>query len=886
MQKVNAKPKKEDVNIEKIIVRGARTHNLKNITVEMPRHKMIVMTGLSGSGKSSLAFDTIFAEGQRRYVESLSAYARQFLNQMQKPDVDEIIGLSPAISIDQKSAGRNPRSTVATITEIYDYLRVLYARVGKPYCIECGHKIQKLSNEEIINFILEKVKKIDYRKFEKEVKSIKGVKFSNLGVRILAPMVRGRKGEYYQMLYDMLGKGYKEVVIDGVKHSLRDRIELSKTKKHDISFVVDFILVDELKLLVSKKDAMIRLSESIERALHESDGLVEIETINDEGEVEKFIMSNKFACANCGFSFPEIEPRLFSFNSPYGACQTCNGLGTKYFGGLDECEDCGGKRLRKEALNVFLSDKKEDKLNIVDITNLTIEEARKYFEKLQNVFTKKELEITSVIIKEIESRLEFMLNVGLNYLNLNRKADTLSGGEAQRIRLASQLGSKLVGALYVLDEPTIGLHQRDNDKLIQTLTQLRDMGNTIIIVEHDEDTIYASDYIIDIGPKAGVHGGEIIVSGYLDELLTAKTNKSKSLTLAYLRGEEEIAIPKKRREGSGGFISVKNGNVFNIKNLNTKLPLGKFNCITGVSGSGKSSFMYEILYKNLLGRLERKYRTAKVYNCEEITGTEYVSRVVMIDQSPIGRTPRSNPATYTGAWTHIRELFANTEEARIRGWTHSRFSFNRKGGRCEACEGNGEIAVEMHFLPTVYVTCDICNGKRFMKETLEVKYKGKSIHDILCMTVEDALNFFESIPAVYDRVKSLNDVGLGYLELGQSATTLSGGEAQRVKISSELYRQHVEKTIYLLDEPSIGLHYEDVKKLLEILNKLVDHGNTVVLIEHNLDIIKNADHIIDIGPEGGIHGGKILCTGTPEYVANVKESFTGQYLKKVLNRKK
>ena len=878
--------KKEEINSDKIIVRGARTHNLKNITVEMPRHKMIVMTGLSGSGKSSLAFDTIFAEGQRRYVESLSAYARQFLNQMQKPDVDEIIGLSPAISIDQKSAGRNPRSTVATITEIYDYLRVLYARVGKIYCIDCGNKIEKLSNEEIINFILEKVKKIDYRKFEKEIKSIKGVKFSNIGVRILAPMVRGRKGEYYQMLYDMLGKGYKEVIIDGVKHNLRDRIELSKTKKHNISFVVDFILIDELKLLVSKKDAMVRLSESIERALQEADGLVEIETVNNEGEQEKFIMSNKFACSNCGFSFPEIEPRLFSFNSPYGACQTCNGLGTKYFGALDVCEDCNGKRLRKEALNVFLSDKKEDKLNIVDITNLTIEEAKKYFDKLQDVFSKKELEITSVIIKEIGSRLEFMLNVGLNYLNLNRKADTLSGGEAQRIRLASQLGSQLVGALYVLDEPTIGLHQRDNDKLIHTLTQLRDMGNTIIIVEHDEDTIFASDYIIDIGPKAGVHGGEIIVSGYLDELLTAKTNKSKSLTLAYLRGEEEIAIPKKRREGNGGFISVKNGNVFNIKNLNVKVPLGKFNCITGVSGSGKSSFMYEILYKNLLGRLERKHRTAKIYNCEDFTGTEYVSRVVMIDQSPIGRTPRSNPATYTGAWTHIRELFANTEEARIRGWTHSRFSFNRKGGRCEACEGNGEIAVEMHFLPTVYVTCDICNGKRFMKETLEVKYKGKNIHDILCMTVEDALKFFESIPAVYDRMKSLDDVGLGYLELGQSATTLSGGEAQRVKISSELYRQHVEKTIYLLDEPSIGLHYEDVKKLLEILNKLVNHGNTVVLIEHNLDIIKNADNIIDIGPEGGVHGGKILCTGTPEYVANVKESFTGSYLKKVLNRKK
>ncbi len=882
--------KKENLNIkneqiEKIIVRGARTHNLKNITVEMPRHKMIVFTGLSGSGKSSLAFDTIFAEGQRRYVESLSAYARQFLNQMQKPDVDEIVGLSPAISIDQKSAGRNPRSTVATITEIYDYLRVLYARVGKPYCIDCGHKIQKLSNEEIINFILEKVKKIDYRKFEKDIKSIKGVQFSDLGVRILAPMVRGRKGEYYQMLYDMLGRGYKEVIIDGEKKNLRDRIELSKTKKHNISFVVDFILIDELKLLANKKDAMIRLSEAIERALNESNGLVEIEMINENGEKEKFIMSNKFACSNCGFSFPEIEPRLFSFNSPYGACQACNGLGTKEFHGLDICPDCEGKRLRKEALNVFLGDKKEDRINIVDITNLTIEEAKKYFEKLQNIFTKKELEITNVVLKEIESRLIFMLDVGLNYLNLNRKADTLSGGEAQRIRLASQLGSKLVGALYVLDEPTIGLHQRDNDRLIKTLTTLRDMGNTIIVVEHDEDTIFASDYIVDIGPKAGVHGGKVVVSGYLEELLTSKTNTSKSLTLSYLRGETEIPIPKKRRDGNGAEIKIKNGNIFNIKNLNVRVPLGKFNVITGVSGSGKSSFMYEILYKNLLARLERRYRTAKIYNCEEITGTEYISRVVMIDQSAIGRTPRSNPATYTGAWTPIRELFANTEEARIRGWSHSRFSFNRKGGRCEACEGNGEIAVEMHFLPTVYVTCDVCNGKRFMKETLEVKYKGKSIYDILKMTVEEALKFFEAIPAIYDRVKSLNDVGLGYLELGQSATTLSGGEAQRVKISSELYRRHTEKTIYLLDEPSIGLHYEDVKKLLEILNRLVDSGNTVILIEHNLDIVKSADYIIDIGPEGGICGGKIIAQGTPEYVANVKESFTGQYLKRVLKKK-
>ena len=881
----NKKKKTEESLDKKIVVRGARTHNLKNVNVEIPRNKLTVFTGLSGSGKSSLAFDTIFAEGQRRYVESLSAYARHFLNQMQKPDVDEITGLSPAISIDQKSAGRNPRSTVATITEIYDYLRVLYARVGKPYCVECGSKIEKLSNDEIINSILEKVQKIDYRKFETKIKSIQGVKFSDFGVRILAPKIRGRKGEYYQLLYDMLGKGYKEVVIDGEKKNLRERIELTKTKKHNISFIVDFILLDELKLLVSKKDAMVRLSESIERALEEADGLVEVEMVNEEGEQDKFIVSNKFACANCGFSFPEIEPRLFSFNSPYGACLTCNGLGVKYFGSSENCPDCKGLRLRKEALNVFLGDKnKEFKKNIVEITSLTIEEAEKYFENVKKVLTKKELEIAGLMVNEIESRLEFMLNVGLNYLSLNRKADTLSGGEAQRIRLASQLGSKLVGALYVLDEPTIGLHQRDNDKLINTLTELRDMGNTIIVVEHDEDTIYASDYIVDIGPGAGIHGGEILLSGYLEDYLVDKTKKSKSLTLAYLRGEEKIEIPKKRREGNGAFISIKNGQIYNIKKMNVKVPLGKFNVITGVSGSGKSSFMYEILYKNLLGRLERKHRTAKVFNCEEITGTEYLSRVILIDQSPIGRTPRSNPVTYTGAWTHIRDLFANTEEARIRGWNASRFSFNRAGGRCEACEGNGEIAVEMHFLPTVYVTCDICNGKRFTKETLEVKYKNKSIYDVLCMPVEEALKFFGAIPAVYDRLKTLNDVGLGYLELGQSATTLSGGEAQRVKISSELYRQHTEKTIYLLDEPSIGLHYEDVKKLLEILNKLVDQGNTVVVIEHNLDIIKNADHVIDIGPEGGSGGGKIVAQGTPEYVANIKESYTGQYLKKALKK--
>lgn len=860
-------------HLESIIVRGARTHNLKNITVEMPRHKMIVFTGLSGSGKSSLAFDTIFAEGQRRYVESLSAYARQFLNQMQKPDVDEIVGLSPAISIDQKSAGRNPRSTVATITEIYDYLRVLYARVGKPYCVDCGSRIQKLSNEEILHFILDKVKHAD-DKHKKE--KILGVEYSQAELHILSPLVRGRKGEHYQMLYDMLGRGYTEAIIDGEKKSLREQIVLTKTKKHEISLVVDSIALDDFRHKTREKDSLVRLSESIERALQESNGLLEIEILG-----EKTIMSNKFSCANCGFSFPEIEPRLFSFNSPYGACSACNGLGTKYFGGLDECDVCMGKRLRPEALNVFLDD--TEKINIVDITALSIKDAVDYFARLP--LSKKDQEIASVVIKEIESRLIFMLDVGLDYLSLNRKADTLSGGEAQRIRLASQLGSKLVGALYVLDEPTIGLHQRDNDRLIKTLLHLRDMGNTIIIVEHDEDTIYASDFIVDIGPRAGVHGGEVVVSGYLDELLTAPKNKSNSLTLAYLRGEKEIPVPI-RRTGDKGSLRIEGGNVFNIKDLKATIPLGKMTAITGVSGSGKSSFMYEILHKNLLARLERRHRSAQIYNCTSFTGTEYVSRVVLIDQSAIGRTPRSNPATYTGSWTFIRDLFAETEEARIRGWKPSRFSFNVKGGRCEACQGNGEIAVEMHFLPTVYVQCDVCLGKRFMKETLEVKWKGKNIYDVLCMTVEEALTFFYDIPAVYDRVKSLSDVGLDYLELGQSATTLSGGEAQRVKISSELYRPHVEKTIYLLDEPSIGLHYEDISKLIEILNKLVDKGNSVVLIEHNLDIVKCADHIIDIGPEGGVGGGKIVASGSPESVAGNANSYTGQYLKKILKKSK
>ncbi len=860
---------KLDKNTEKLVVKGAKTHNLKNISVEMPRNKMVIITGTSGSGKSSLAFDTIFAEGQRRYVESLSAYARQFLNQMPKPEVDEISGLSPAISIDQKSRSNNPRSTVATITEIYDYLRVLYARIGKPHCPTCGHEIKKLSNDEILNFIFDKIKK-----FEKENKKQKvmGVEWDNTQIAVYSPVVRGRKGEYYQMLYDLLGKGFQKIRLDGAIKNLRDRIDLSKNKKHNIDVLIDSFAVHEFK--DNPDDAKMRLSEAVELAVAESDGLVVIAF--GEDTKEEFLMSTKFSCPRDGFSFPEIEPRLFSFNSPYGACPECNGLGTEYFGGLDLCKTCNGARLRPEALNVFLG----KKTNILELTKLSIEKVADFFIELE--LTEQEKEISRVVIKEIEARIQFLLNVGLNYLSLNRKANTLSGGEAQRIRLASQLGSRLVGALYVLDEPTIGLHQRDNEKLIKTLQNLRDLGNTIVIVEHDEDTILASDYIVDIGPKAGVHGGNVVVSGWLEDLLDAKTNPSKSRTLAYLRGEAKIEIPEKRREKEKGSIKITGGKVFNIKNMNIDIPLGRLITITGVSGSGKSSFMYEILHKNLQAKLERQYRTAQIFNCASFSGTEYLSRTILIDQSPIGRTPRSNVATYTGAFTYIRDLFAENSESKLRGWKSNRYSFNVKGGRCEACEGNGEIAVEMHFLPTVYVTCDVCGGKRFNKETLAIKYKKKNIHEVLQMTVEEALEFFKDIPNVYDRLQTLSDVGLGYIVLGQPATTLSGGEAQRVKIASELYRPHLEKTIYLLDEPTVGLHYDDVAKLLEVLNKLVDKGNTVVLIEHNMDVIKCSDYIIDIGPEGGDAGGKIVAKGTPEEIANNKNSHTGKYLKKVL----
>lgn len=868
---------------DKIIIKGARTHNLKNVSVEIPRGKMVVFTGLSGSGKSSLAFDTIFAEGQRKYVESLSAYARQFLRQMQKPDVDEISGLSPAISIDQKSRSNNPRSTVATITEIYDYLRVLYARIGHPHCPECGREVRKHTNEEILDTVLRAVESMSPRA-QSSGRLTKGI--SQAKIRTSSPVVVGRKGEYYQLLYDMLSKGYEKAVIDGEEKSLRERIELQKNFKHSIDIVIDELFVSEFA--DDPKGARERVSEAIERALHESEGLVKI---TDASGISR-VISAKFMCAYDGFSFPEIEPRLFSFNSPYGACPECKGIGTTFLFSDDACTVCNGARLRRESLNVFLGRVEEPAehngpargTNIVQLSSLSIQDAMDFFKDLK--LTKKEEEISKVIVKEITSRLQFMLNVGIEYLTLDRKANTLSGGESQRIRLASQLGSGLVGALYVLDEPTIGLHQRDNDKLIETLKRLRDLGNTVVVVEHDEDTIYASDYIVDLGPGAGVHGGSIVASGWLDELLTAKTNRSGSRTLSYLREETAIEIPQKRRTADRGKIKIRGGGKFNIQNLNIDIPLQKLVAITGVSGSGKSTFLYEILHRNLLARFDKRFRTAKIYNCKEFSGTEYLGRSILIDQSPIGRTPRSNPATYTGAWTHIRDMFAMSEEAKARGWGPGRFSFNVKGGRCEACQGNGLVAVEMHFLPTVYVTCDVCNGKRFMKETLEVKFKKKSIHDILKMTVEEACVFFEDIPAISDRLQTLIDVGLGYLELGQSATTLSGGEAQRVKIASELYRPLTTKTVYLLDEPTVGLHYDDVQKLIDILQKLVDRGNTVIVIEHNLDVLKCADYLIDMGPEGGSGGGAIVAKGTPEEVSKTDGSHTGYYLKRVLKKAK
>ena len=836
---------------DKIVIKGAREHNLKNIDLEIPRDKMVVFTGLSGSGKSSLAFDTIFAEGQRRYIESLSAYARQFLGRLDKPDVDDIEGLSPAISIDQKSHSGNPRSTVATITEIYDYLRVLFARAGKPYCPTCGREIKKLTNEEIVDVAIQ---------ISNENKDKKNFV-------ILAPVVRGRKGEYYQMLYDFLNAGFSEVRIDGKYHSLRERVELSRYKVHDIDLVVDRL---PSGMNFKDKDNRLRLSEAIESGLKYGNAVV---TLITDKEVS---LSAKFTCPHDGFSFPEIEPRLFSFNSPYGACPECHGLGTKDIWSDEICPVCEGKRLRVESLNVLIDDK-----SIHTVTALSIEDAHAFFSGLK--FTAPSMnEVAEAPLREIKNRLKFMMDVGLEYLTLDRKAGTLSGGEAQRIRLASQIGSRLVGTLYILDEPTIGLHQRDNAKLIQTLKDLRDLGNTIIVVEHDEDTIRESDYLVDIGPGAGVHGGNVVAQGPMPALL--KDLKQNSLTLQYLRGKKFIEVPETRRkvDAKQEYIKIRGAHANNLKDVDADIPLRRFTAVTGVSGSGKSSLVYDVLYKAAADKLN--HATFKAGGYKSILGLEYVTRIINIDQAAIGRTPRSNPATYVGAWTHIRDLFAETEDARVRGYKPGRFSFNVPGGRCENCEGHGTIAIEMHFLPTVYVTCDVCKGKRFDRETLAVEYKGKNIFDVLQMTIEEAVKFFEDIPWLMDKLTILEEVGLGYLQLGQSATTLSGGEAQRIKLSAELGKRDTRRTLYLLDEPTTGLHFADVDQLLKVLQRLVDRGNTIVVIEHNLDVIKCADWVIDLGPEGGARGGKIIATGTPEEIARKKDSITGEYLRPLLQK--
>ncbi len=882
---------------EKIIIKGAREHNLKNISLELPRNAMVVFTGLSGSGKSSLAFDTIFAEGQRRYVESLSAYARQFLGGMQKPDVDEIEGLSPAISIDQKAHSANPRSTVATITEIYDYLRVLFARVGVPYCPVCHTKIEKMSPDEMMHKIIKTVN-------GKQTKA--GNKKSNEPeLVVLSPVVRGRKGEYYQMLYDLYNSGYLEVRIDGKIKSLRERITLGKNIKHTIEVVVDRIPLagvtfDEYTTEKGKdqkeNEHRRRLAEGVEASIDLSNGLCGI--IYADGSEQLY--STEYSCPNDGFSFPEIEPRLFSFNSPYGQCTYCTGLGTKELFSEEVCPDCLGKRLNKNALSVRVNEK-----NMWDLTTLTISDAIDFVLQLEDDLLPNQKEIAAPVLREVQNRLQFMHDVGLHYLTLNRTAGTLSGGEAQRIRLASQVGTKLVGALYVLDEPTIGLHQRDNDQLVKTLRNLCDIGNTIIVVEHDEDTILASDWVVDIGPGAGKHGGHVVFSGPKELLLddhkkklnhapARKAGKSekrvfdcaiigsaeKSLTGKYLRGEVKVELPEQRRkvDRTTPKLKIKGAAENNLKNLDIEIPLRRLVCLTGVSGSGKSTLMNNILYRAVSNKLNHTRK--HVGKHEEILGLEYIDKIIRIDQSPIGRTPRSNPATYTKAFDYIRDLFAETTEAKVRGYGKGRFSFNRPGGRCEHCEGRGVLEIEMHFLPSVQIMCDVCKGKRFDRETLQVFYKEKSIADILDMTILDAEEFFHDIPFIEDKLKMLNEVGLDYLTLGQSATTLSGGEAQRIKLSKELAKRNTTKTLYLLDEPTTGLHYDDVRKLIDVIQRLVSQGNTVLIIEHNLDLIKCADWIIDLGPEGGDKGGELMASGTPEEVARKEGSWTGKYLRK------
>ena len=937
---------------DKIIIKGAREHNLKNIDLEIPRDKLIVMTGLSGSGKSSLAFDTIYADGQRRYVESLSSYARQFLGQMDKPDVDSIEGLSPAISIDQKTTSKNPRSTVGTVTEIYDYLRLLYARIGVPHCPVCGREIKQQSVDQIAD----KISALP-----------EGTK-----IQLLAPVVRGRKGEHTKEIENARRSGYVRIRIDGSIYDLSEDIKLEKNKKHTIEIVID--------RLVIKKEMNSRLSDSIETALSVSDGLLTVDVIGGE----QLIFSSNYACPEHNVSIPELTPRMFSFNNPFGACEKCTGLGffqkidpdiivpdknlsiregaikasgwntlddksiammyynaiaEKYgisldtpvknlpdgildiflygtkgerlelkviesFGGgtrysafegvinnlerryrdsnsnyskeeissymsEEVCSECHGARLKKESLAVTVND-----ININDLCHKSVTDMLEFFNNIK--LSEYDRMIGGRVIKEIKERLGFLKSVGLEYLSLSRSSGTLSGGESQRIRLATQIGSSLMGVLYILDEPSIGLHQRDNDKLIATLKRLRDIGNTLIVVEHDSDTMLAADYIVDIGPGAGINGGEVVFAGTPDEILKCE----KSVTGQYLSGKKSVPVPQERRKGNGCFLEIKGAEENNLKNIDVKIPLGEFVCVTGVSGSGKSSLVNEIIYKHLSAKLNRS--KLKCGKFKEFAGLENLDKVINIDQSPIGRTPRSNPATYTGMFTDIREIFAKTTDSKMKGYNARRFSFNVKGGRCEACEGDGILKIEMHFLPDVYVPCEVCGGKRYNRETLDIHYKGKSIYDVLEMTVDEGLEFFSSIPKIERKLRTLQEVGLGYIKIGQPATTLSGGEAQRVKLAAELSKRSTGKTIYILDEPTTGLHTADVHKLVDVLQKLADTGNTVLVIEHNLDVIKVADHIIDLGPEGGDKGGTVIAEGTPEEIAVCPESYTGYYLKKVM----
>ena len=884
------------MSIDSIRIRGAREHNLKSIDLEIPRGKLVVITGVSGSGKSSLAFDTIYAEGQRRYVESLSAYARQFLEQMDKPDVDLIEGLSPAISIEQKTTSKNPRSTVATVTEIYDYLRLLYARVGRPHCYNCGKPITSQTVTQIVDQVLA---------------LSPGTK-----IQVLAPVVRGRKGEYRQIFTQMRKEGFVRVRVNGKLRDLDEPIELDKNKKHTIEVVVDRLVVTP--------EIPRRLADSLETALKLADGIV---TVNLPDAGKDLTFSERMACIECGVSYPEISPRIFSFNNPHGACPACDGLGTKLDGssaGLDgslrllneeffgaslgsldrrykdtqssrvreeietyverlasvrPCPECHGARLRKESLAIRVGG-----LNIAELTRKSVKDAAAFFAALgasssgngDLALTEKEREIARRILKEIRERLGFLTNVGLDYLTLDRTAATLAGGEGQRIRLATQIGSSLVGVLYILDEPSIGLHQRDNVRLLNTLKRLRDLGNTVLVVEHDEETIRSADYVIDLGPGAGISGGRVVGAGTPQDIMANR----QSLTGKYLSGDLAIPVPRVRRPQTGQYLTIVGARQHNLKNIDVEIPLGLFTCVTGVSGSGKSTLVTDILRKALDARLYGGRERPGDH--DKLLGVDRIDKVIDIDQAPIGRTPRSNPATYTGVFTFIRELYALTPEARMRGYQPGRFSFNVKGGRCEACQGDGLIQIEMHFLPDVYVTCDVCKGKRYNRETLEIKYKGASIADVLNMTVEEALRFFENVPRIKEKLQTLYDVGLGYIKLGQSATTLSGGEAQRVKLSRELSRRSTGRTLYILDEPTTGLHFADIQQLLDVLHRLRDAGNTVLVIEHNLDVIKTADHIIDLGPEGGDEGGKVVATGTPEEVARIKGSYTGQFLKRVL----